>query len=502
MGIDIGTGGTRAILVDAQGKVVAAASSEHEAVAMPQPLWAEQHPQDWWRATQEAVRAALAEAGVDGSAVTAVGFSGQMHGVALLDKQGEVLTPALLWCDQRTAPQVEQIHQQVGREQVIAATANPMLTGFSAPKLVWLRQHRAELYARAAHFLLPKDYVRYRLTGELATDVSDASGTGLFDVAKRRWSEAMCKALEIPMAWLPRAGEGPEVVARVSAEGARATGLLQGTPVVAGGGDQAAGAVGNGIVRPGIASATVGTSGVVFAATGSPQADPQGRIHTFCHAVPGQWHMMGVTLAAGLSFRWVRDELGVAERMEEKSSGQDAYDLLTRLAAQAPAGSQGLIFLPYLMGERTPHLDAQARGGWIGLTASHKRAHLVRSVLEGVAYSLRDSLTIFRDLGITPTEIRLSGGGAKGEVWPRIQASIYQAPCVRVANVEGAAYGAALLAQVGSGLFPSVEEACAACVQVQDRVPAETGTAELYNQGYAVYRELYPALRRIYPQLS
>lgn len=500
MGVDVGTGGTRALLLNHAGEVMASASATHAPISMPQPLWAEQDARDWWRAAQQAIGAALRQAKIEGGEVAAVGLTGQMHGVVLLDAAGEVLGPSLIWCDQRTQPQVEELNRRAGPERVLGYIANPLLTGFSAPKILWEQQHRPEEFRRARKFLLPKDYVRYRLTGDFASDVSDASGTGLFDVLARRWSEPMLAALELKPEFVPRVFESTAVTGTISAAAAATTGLLAGTPVVAGGGDQAAGAVGNGIVAAGLASATLGSSGVLFAATDRPLADARGRIHTFCHAVPGEWHVMGVTQAAGLSLRWVRDQLGERE-MQREAEGVDAYEALCQLAEQAPAGSDGLFFLPYLMGERAPHLDPQARGGWIGLTASHTRAHLVRAVLEGVAYSLRDSLEIFRELGIPVSEIRLSGGGARGRLWPQIQADIYHARCVRLASQEGAAYGAALLAMMGSGAYADLRAACQHCLRVVTRLEPEPARAALYDAGYALYRELYPRLQGWYPRL-
>lgn len=497
LGLDVGTGGTRALLVNATGEVVAAASAAHAPVAMPQPLWAEQDANDWWRAAQTAIREVLRSARAE--EIQAIGLSGQMHGVALLDARDEALGTSLIWCDQRTQPQVDRLTAAIGAEEIIRRTANPLLTGFSAPKLAWLRENRAADWRRATGFVLPKDFARLRLTGERATDVADASGTGLFDVVHRRWSAAMLDSLELPPTFVPRACEGPEVTGHVTAAAAQATGLRAGTPVVAGGGDQAAGAVGNGIVAPGLASATVGTSGVLFAATAKPLVDARGRIHTFCHSVPGVWHVMGVTQGAGLSLRWVRDQLGAADGAE----GDAAYESLCREAAEGSSpGAGGVLFLPYLMGERTPHLDALARGGWIGVTAASTRADLVRSVLEGVAFSLRDSLVIFAGLGLRPSEIRLSGGGARGEVWPRIQADVYGAPCARLANTEGAAYGAAVLAMVGTGLFPSVAAACERCLRVETRFAPNAALSEIYDRAYEVYAALYPRLKDLFPPLS
>ncbi|HZU10772.1 MAG TPA: xylulokinase, partial [Pseudacidobacterium sp.] len=390
LGMDVGTGGTRAVLVDEQGHVIASGVSEHAPFRSPQPGWAEQDPEDWWRAAQEAIHAALNASGLKSSDIAAIGLTGQMHGAVMLDKEGRVLRPSLIWCDQRTGPQCDWLHEKIGRERLIELTCNPALPNFTLTKLLWVRDHEPEVFARIAHVLCPKDYVRYRLTGTFAIDVQEASGTLLLDVAHRRWSSEVARISGINEAWLPQVFESPEVCAKISPEAAKLTGLLAGTPVVAGAGDQGAGAVGMGILQPGSVSATIGTSGVVFAATDAPTKDPQGRLHTFCHAVPGRWHVMGVTQAAGLSFRWLRDTIAPGA----------SYDTLTAEASQVPAGSDGLLWAPYLFGERTPHLDSYATAMFYGITATHTRGHLTRAVLEGVAYSLKDTFTLFSELGI------------------------------------------------------------------------------------------------------
>jgi xylulokinase len=487
VGIDVGTGGTRALVIDETGRIVGSATSEHVPFATPRPGWAEQDPADWWRATGEAVRGALADAGLDGGGVAAVGFSGQMHGSTLLDAQDQVVRPALLWCDQRTGAECEAITERVGAARLIELTLNPALTGFTLPKLLWVRRHEPDLWARVRSVLLPKDYVRFRLTGERATDVADASGTLLFDVANRRWSTEVAGVLDIDLALLPRAFESPEVTGTVHAAGAAATGLRVGTPVVAGGGDQAAGAVGMGIVEAGLVSATIGTSGVVFAATSTPARDPLGRVHTFCHAVPGMWHVMGVTQGAGLSLRWLRDMMG---------NGL-SYDQLCEAAAGVPPGCDGARWTPYLMGERTPHLDPDARAALAGLTASHTRGHLVRAVLEGVTFSLQDTFAIFAEMGVPVSGVRLGGGGAKSPLWRQIQADVYGHTAEIVEAEEGAAYGAAILAGVGSGAWPSVDGACHAIVKVASRVPPRPDAVAALRTVYADWRRIYPALKGI-----
>lgn len=497
LGIDVGTGGTRALIVDQSGSVVASATAEHEPFASPQTGWAEQQPADWWRATGQAVHGALAKGDVSADEISCVGFSGQMHGAVLLDEHHDVLRPALIWCDQRTDAECKSITTLIGASKLIELTANPALTNFTVTKLLWVREHEPELWSRFRFFVLPKDYVRLRLTGERATDVADASGTLLLDVVNRRWSEHMLQALELNKSSLPALFESSEITGRISSDGASMTGLREGTPVVAGAGDQAAGAVGMGIVKPGAVSATIGTSGVVFAATSRPALDNGGRVHTFCHAIPERWHVMGVTQAAGLSLRWFRDRFGVAGDGQQLSSQEDPYDLLCKEAGGAPPGSDGVLWAPYLMGERTPHLDPQARAALVGLAANHTRSHVVRAILEGVAFSLRDTLTIFEEMKVPVNSIRLGGGGARGALWRQIQADIYGREVEILAAEEGAAYGAALLAGVGVGAWSSVDEASEQAVRVAARVKPDTSAAALLNRRYAAYRALYPALRSV-----
>jgi len=492
LGIDVGTGGTRAIVIDARGRVVGSATEEHVPFASPQTGWAEQDPRDWWRATCGAVRTALSAAGLTGGDVTSVGFSGQMHGSVLLDDRGEVIRPALIWCDQRTGDECREITETVGAQRLIQLTSNPALTGFTLPKLLWVRKHEPEAWVQLRWVLLPKDYVRYRLTSDRATDVADASGTLLFDVAGRQWSGEMLDAMGLDARILPRAYESPEVTGTISTEGADATGLRAGTPVVAGGGDQAAGAVGMGIVRAGAVSATIGTSGVVFAATDRPALDPGGRVHTFCHAVPGRWHIMGVTQGAGLSLRWFRDNFGAG-----REDGRDPYERMTEDAARAPVGADGVLWGPYLMGERTPHLDPYARAALIGLAASHTRAHVLRAVLEGVTFSLQDSFSIFAEMQVPVHGVRLGGGGARSTLWRQIQADVYGYPVEIVEAEEGAAYGAALLAGVGGAVWRTVEDACDAVVRVAARVTPNPANQQVMARQYAEFRRIYPALKGI-----
>ncbi len=485
LGLDIGTGGSRALLVGSDGSVRHSYTASHEEMQMLRPLWAEQHPDDWWRASQLAIQGVLEAAGIDGTSVAGVGLSGQMHGLVLLDEAHTVIRPALIWCDQRSQAQVDFINSKLGAENVLRSTANPVLTGFTLPKLLWVRDYEPAKFESVRKVLLPKDYVRFKLTGEFATDVSDASGTALFDVAHRRWSQEMVRGLGLDPSFLPKAYESSEVTGTISKPASEATGLALGTPVVGGAGDQAASAIGNGIVKPGTVSCTLGTSGVVFAYLEKPAYDPAGRVHTFCHAIPGAWHVMGVTQGAGLSFQWFRNRL----------APDASYDQLTAAAALSAPGADGLFWLPYLMGERTPHLDANARGAWIGLTAKHQREDLTRAILEGVCYSQRDGLEIVASLGAHPSLVRLSGGGAKSEFWHQLFADIFDTPVATLESQEGSAYGAALLAMVGTGEYATAVEVCQAAIkEVSVKQPVREA-AGFYRKRYEIYRSLYPALR-------
>jgi len=487
LGIDVGTGGTRAVLIDGAGQIVASETIEHIPFASPQTGWAEQDPDDWWRASVAAIRAVLSHHNVTPDSIAAIGLSGQMHGAVLLDADDKLLRPSIIWCDQRSEVQCQQLTEQIGASRLIELTCNPALTGFTLPKILWVKDHEPEHWRRLRSLLLPKDYVRLRLTGDKAIDVADASGTLLLDVSARQWSREMLDTAGINDNVLPRLFESPEITGSVSQSAAELTGLRAGTPVVAGAGDQAAGAVGMGIVKPGSVSATIGTSGVVFAATNNPALDPKGRVHTFCHAIPNRWHVMGVTQGAGLSLRWFRDQFDLAP-----------YDQLTAEAADVPAGANNLLWAPYLMGERTPHLDPNARAALVGLTASHTRAHVVRAILEGVAFSLRDSLEIFRDMNVPVESIRLGGGGARSKLWRQIQADVYAHAVDIVQAEEGAAYGAALLAGVGGGLWKSVDDACAEVVRVVDRIEPDAAAVKVLEPLYRSYRELYPALHKVF----
>jgi xylulokinase len=491
LGIDVSTTATKAVLLDPSGAVRAIGTSAY-GFDVPQPLWSEQDPGLWWTGAIEAIGAALAAAGVGGDDVEAVGLTGQMHGLVLLDAAGDVLRPAILWNDQRTAAECDQIRAAVGQARLVEITGNDALTGFTAPKLAWVRAHEPDVWARVAHVLLPKDYVRFRLTGSYALDKADGAGTQLFDLAARDWSPVMLEALGIDPAWMPPTFEGPEVTGSLSAAAATATGLRAGTPVMAGGGDQSANAVGVGAVVEGRVALSLGTSGVVFATTDAPLFEPAGRVHAFCHAVPGRWHMMSVMLSAAGSLRWFRDAMAPGV----------AFGELVDEASGVPAGSDGLLFLPYLSGERSPHPDPLARGAFVGLTLAHDRRHLTRAVIEGVAFGLRDGLDLMLAAGLpAPGQIRASGGGTASALWRQVLADVLQAEIATVSTTEGAAYGAGLLAAVGAGWFPTVEAAADAVVVATPA--AEPGPeAERYAELHARYRGLYPALAPSFRRLS
>lgn len=501
IGIDIGTSGTKAILIDREGRILARGLREYP-LYTPRPQWSEQDPADWWQAACSTVREVLQRSGVEPAAVKGVGLSGQMHGSVFLDEEGAVLRRALLWNDQRTQAECDWITETIGHARLVEWLSNPVLTGFTAGKIIWLRNHEPETYARVRKVLLPKDYVRYRLTGEYATEVSDASGTALFNVRRRAWCTEVLDALDIPAAWMPPVYESPEVSGRLSASGAAATGLPAGTPVVGGGGDQAAGAVGAGVVETGIVSSTVGTSGVVFAFSDTPRVDPQLRLHTFCHAVPGKWHLMGVMLSAGGSLQWYRDAFCQPEKVVAGALGQDPYALICAEAATAPVGSEGLLFLPYLTGERTPYPDADARGVLFGLTRRTDRSAVARAILEGVAFGLRDSFAIMEAMQLPIQQVRAGGGGARSALWRQIQADVSGYAHVTLHVDEGPAFGAALLAGVGAGIYGSVEEGCGTTLQIRDSIDPIGGNRGIYQALYGVYQALYAHLKDDFAALA
>jgi xylulokinase len=485
LGIDVSTTSAKALLIDEKGAVVATGSTELS-ISTPKPLWSEQDPYEWWDATVKSIRAALQQAGVNGDVVKAIGLTGQMHGLTMLDVNGKVLRPAILWNDQRTQAECDEITEKVGFHRLLALTGNKALTGFTAPKILWVRKNEPEVYAKTAHILLPKDYIRYRLTDGFAVDKADGAGMILFDLQTRDWSPEILEKLEIPLAWLPKTAEGPEVTGVITPAAAELTGLKAGTPVVGGGGDQAAQAVGVGAVTSGIVALTLGTSGVVFASTPAPYVEPEGRLHAFCHSVPGMWHFMGVMLSAAGSLRWYRDTF---------APGRGYDDLLAPAVDIAP-GCEGLLFLPYLTGERTPHPDPLARGAFVGLTVRHGMGHITRSVLEGVAFGLRDSMELIRSAGLGQiNQVRVSGGGAKSALWRQILADVMGCELVTVNTTEGAAYGAALLAGVGANAWNSVPEACAATVKTLEQTSPQANAVQAYQSYYQQYRALYPALK-------
>lgn len=507
LGIDLGTTGVKAALFATDdGHVLSSAFFDYP-LMHPHPGWAEQNPADWWQASIAAIRTCLAQAALNGvqpADVRGVGLSGQMHGVVLLDEASMVLRPCIIWADQRSEVQCRWMTERVGAERLIEYVSNPALPGFSAPKALWIRDNEPEIFARARTIILPKDYIRYRLTGVLTMEISDAAGTCLLDVKHGRWSREVLEAIEFDPALLPPVVAADAICGSITGEVAALTGLLPGTPVAGGGADNACGAVGNGVVQPGLALVSIGTSGVVLAYAGSPQVDRSGpipRVHTFNHAVPNAWYLMGVTQGAGLSLRWVRDNIGLPESALERWTGFDAYELLAREAESIPPGCNGLLFLPYLQGERTPHLDAFARGGWIGLTASHDRRHLVRAVLEGVAFSLKDCFRIIGEQGLPLEQVRATGGGAKSPLWRQIIADVLGVELATMNAQEGPAFGAALLAGVASGVYPSVQQACEATVRIMERTEPRREVEAIYAQSYENYRALYPALKPIFGHL-
>jgi xylulokinase len=502
LGIDIGTSGTKTLAINDRGKILAQALATYPCYH-PKPLWSEQDPEDWWQATVRTVRAVVKKAKLKPADVRAIGLSGQMHGSVFLDKNNRVVRRALLWNDQRTAAECEEIERRAGgRKKLIEMVANPALTGFTAPKILWLRNKEPKNFDKTVKVLLPKDEIRRRLTGEFAAEVSDASGMLLLDVVRRRWSKELLSKLELDSSLLAPVYESEEVTGRLSPETAKMLGLSTDCMVVGGAGDCAAGAVGNGIVRPGVLSTSIGTSGVVFVHSETPQVDPHGRLHTFCHAVNGKWHMMGVTLAAGGSLQWFRNAVCQTLANEAKKRKIDAYDVLTEEAAVTPAGADGLFFLPYLAGERTPHADPIARGAFVGLTLKHSRGHLVRAIMEGVTYSLRDCLAIIEEQGVAVKQIRASGGGARSPFWRQMQADVFSKTVVSMAADEGPAYGVALLAAVGAGEFNDIDEACEATVKTKAQTKPLASARRYYDKAFPLYQKLYHSLREDFRAIS
>ena len=501
LGVDIGTSGTKTVLFDVQGNVIASASEEYP-LYQPENGYAEQDPQDWANAALHTIAGVMQKSGVDRNDVKGIGLSGQMHGLVMLDRDNRVLRRAIIWCDQRTAAECDEITQRVGAEQLIEITANPALTGFTASKILWVRNHEPEIYSQCAHILLPKDYVRFVLTGVYATEVSDASGMQLLDIPGRCWSDEVLQKLDIDKNLLAKVYESPEITGTVTAEAAKLTGLAEGTPVVGGAGDNAAAAIGTGVAEDGKAFTTIGTSGVVFAHASRISIDPKGRVHTFCCAVPGCWHVMGVTQGAGLSLKWFRDNFCEAEKQTAKGMGVDEYYLMDKEAEQSPIGANRLLYLPYLMGERTPHLDANARGVFFGLSAMHQKRDLLRAVMEGVTYSLRDCVEVFREMQISVSDMMACGGGGSSPLWRQMLADLFDCPIQTTHSKEGPALGVAILAMVGTGAYASVPEACRAIIRTDKTCAPQADAVPVYEEYYQLYRAIYPQLKAQFARLA
>jgi xylulokinase len=500
VGIDVATTGTKCIIADESGKIVSSDFNEYPLLS-PRPGWAEQNPEEWWKATSASIKGALQKQNIKGEEIDGIGLTGQMHSSVFLDEQLQVIRPAILWCDNRTAKQADEVHWIFGREKFIQLTCNPVLTGFTLPKILWLKETEPVNYQKIKKILVPKDYIRFKLTGEFASDVSDASGTSIFDVKGRKWSDEVINKLGLDKNFFPKVYESSEITGKINEEAAKLTGLKVGTPVVAGAGDQAASAISCGIYKEGVMSATLGTSGVIFASTDTAKIAPEGKLHSFCHAVKGKWHLMGVVLSAGGSFKWVCDSLGAKEKEEAKKEGVGFYYLMDKKAEEIPVGSEGLIFLPYLTGERTPHQDPDAKGVFFGLSLRHNKFHFIRSVLEGVGFALRDSLELMRDLGIKIEEVHLVGGGAKSKLWRGILSDIFESPIRTLKVEEGAPYGALLLAGIGVGVYKDVENASKVIELGTVHEPNKENSA-VYKGLYSLYRNLYLNLKGSFKELS
>ena len=501
IGIDLGTSGTKTVLFDEQGGIIASALVEYP-MAQPQNGWAEQEPSDWWNASVTTIREVIEKGGVNAEDIVSLGISGQMHGLVMLDEKNEVIRPSIIWCDQRTAKECEEIEARVGKERLIEITANPALTGFTASKILWVRNNEPENYAKCAHILLPKDYVRFMLTGEYATEVSDASGMQLLDIGARAWSDEVLEKLGIDKKLLGKVYESPEITGYITEEAAALTGLKKGTIVVGGAGDNAAAAIGTGTVNDGDAFTTIGTSGVVFAHTKEMSIDPKGRVHTFCCAVPGEWHVMGVTQGAGLSLKWFRDNFCADIIANAKANGENPYKVMDDMAEEAGISARKLLFLPYLMGERTPHLDPNARGAFFGLSAIHDRCDMIRAIMEGVSYSLKDCLTVLEEMGVRPEQMLACGGGGTSALWRQMLADIYGMNVSTVDSKEAPALGVAILAMVGAGIYASVPEACEKILRLNTTTAPTPENSERYEKVYALYRALYPHLKTDYEALA
>ena len=500
LGIDIGTSGTKTVLFDKGGNPISSSTEEYP-LYQPEIGWAEQDPLDWWKAVCITINAVIKDSNINPESISGIGLSGQMHGLVMLDEDGNVLRKSIIWCDQRTAKECVEITEKVGEKRLIDITANPALTGFTASKILWVRNNEPEIYEKCRKILLPKDYIRYMLTGEFATEVSDASGMQLLDIKNRCWSKEVLNALDIPIEYLGNVHESIVVSGKVHKRAAELTGLKENTPVVGGAGDQAAGAIGNGIIRSGQISSTIGTSGVVFAHLDEPIIDEKGRVHTFCHAVPGAWHMMGVTQGAGLSLKWFRDNFCTNEIEVAKNMGIDPYVLMTKEAEKVPAGSRGVVYLPYLMGERTPHLNPKAKGVFFGLSAAHTKNDMLRAVIEGVSYSLLDCMEIIKGTGLNPTNVMVSGGGGKSELWRQILADMFNCKVSTNKSSEGPALGVALLAGVGTGVYKDINEACSIAISENSIQYQKEENSLVYKRYYEIYKKIYNDLKETFELL-
>jgi len=501
IGIDIGTTGAKALLMDVNGIVVTTSTHEYP-MFTTHPLWAEQNPEDWWSATYQSLSEVIRKANINSSDVKGIGLTGQMHGLVTIDATGKVLYPCIMWNDQRTAEECKEITEKIGFDKMLTITGNQVLPGFTAPKILWLRKYKPDVYSGINKILLPKDYIRYKLTNEFFTDVSDASGTSLLNVKERTWSKEILNKLEIPFEWLPEVVESISQTGSITKQTAALTGLKEGTPIFAGGGDQAAGAIGSGAIKEGIVSIVLGTSGVVFTHSNDYRIEPEGKLHAFCHSVPGKWHLMGVTLSAAGSFRWFRDTFAFEEKLTAEKSGRDIYEILTSQAESVAAGSEGLFFLPYLTGERTPYSDPNAKGAFIGLNVRHTKAHLTRAVLEGVAYSLRDCYELISNLGIKAESLIISGGGAKSKLWRSIIADVFNAEINTRSCTEGAPYGAAIISAVGTGKYKSINEACEKMLKIESKIEPDKKRVSIYNDFYSIYKQFYPQLKITFENIS
>ncbi len=501
LGLDIGTTGAKAILINLRGEVISSSSSDYQ-MYNPKPLWSEQNPEDWWKATQISIKDIFKKSGIKNYDVKGIGLTGQMHGLVLLDKDGKVLRPCIMWNDQRTIKECEEITSLFGFEYLLRITGNPVLPGFTAPKILWVKKNESHIYEKIKHILLPKDYIRFCLTGEFATDVSDASGTSLFNVSKRNWSDEILSALNIQKIWMPEIYESIKTTGKITKNAAEKTRLNIGTSIVAGGSDQAAGGIGTGTVKKGITSVVLGTSGVVFSHTNNLIIEPEGKLHAFCHAVPGAWHVMGVTLSAAGSLKWYKDVFGEYEKQTAAEKNKNVYDLLTKQAEEIPAGSEGLIYLPYLTGERTPYPDPNAKGTFTGITIRHNKKHFIKSVLEGVAYSLKDCLELNKRLGLGISEIRISGGGARSKLWRQILADAFNTEIETLTITEGAPFGAALLSAVGTGEYSSVEEVCDKTIKISEITKPVATNVKMYEEYYDIYKNLYQSLKGSFKKIA